>query len=200
MSTRHARGPERAELRARIEPARPEHLALVDVADAAAEPLVEEHVADLLVAVAEAAMRATQTAGRRRRGTGRGRATRGRGDDGRSSTRKTSTSGALKHTASQPSTWITTRAALQALPPVLAQPVQVPRARHAHVGVQHEPSSNVISRCLPGRFDRSITEPIVGRRPTSRGASNCLEAPADQAPGAAARRCGGSCRPQASGA
>ena len=59
-----------------------------------------------------------------------------------------------------------------ALAPPLARPVQVPRAGHPHVGVEDGAVVPADLDVLPAASTRSITAPMAGRWPFRRGASN----------------------------
>ena len=155
----------------RVELPRPQELAAVHVAESAQHPLVEQHVGEGggRVVVGDQRPHAAGEVGVDPRDVRPEPAQPGwRSGSGR---RYVSTIGALKHTATQPSTSIRTRSSwcgrCQASP--RRWTYHDPRRRRLVCRIVS--SSHSISTCRPWHSTRSIVRPARGVMPMSRGAS-----------------------------
>ena len=124
--------------------------------------------------------------------------------------RTSSTTGALKHTATQPSSAAASvgppvgRADLDdgpgqvgGLPPPLARPVEVPAAGHAHVGLEGPAVVEVHEQVLAPRLDTGDDGARLRPRAGRAVGLEAHERPVGEGRRAAGRRPGGWCRPRA---
>ena len=157
-----------------------QRLAPPDVADAGDHLLVEQQLAERRLGRAAAGPAPdavdVERARRGRRAPGDERRV-ARSAPGASS----STTGALKHTATGSPHLDRPAGPGARAPPAVAGAVDVPRPGHPHVGVQDGPESNRISRCLPLASTSSTVRP-TSWAPGRRRASGVGDRPARQPP------------------